>query len=231
VWEDVQTVLHHDPAARRALEVLLVYPGLHAVWLHRISHALWRRGWVLPPRVLSHLARAWTGIEIHPGARLGRRVFIDHGMGIVVGETAQVGDDCLLYAGAVLGGTSLERTERHPRLGAGVVVGTHACILGPIHVGDGAKVGSNSVVVRDVPAGSTVVGVPGRLGSRRSARHLDHADLPDPVAGLLQELMQKVEVLQARVATLEGGPVGLGGRADEMDAFREDLEAGAEGEG
>lgn len=219
--EDIETVLAHDPAARNALEVVLVYPGLHAIWLHRLSHALWRRGLVIAPRVLAHLTRAATGIEIHPGARLGRRVFIDHGMGIVIGETAAVGDDCLLYKGVVLGGTSLERRERHPILGRGVVVGTNACVLGPIQLGDGAKVGSNSVVIRDVPSCATVVGVPGRVataGGPRSQLAHAHADLPDPVASLLSSLVDEVDTLRHRVASLEGNP-DPNGRDDELGAF------------
>jgi serine O-acetyltransferase len=224
VLEDIEAVLEHDPAARNALEVVMVYPGLHALWLHRISHALWRRGWVLSPRVLAHLTRAWTGIEIHPGARFGRRVFIDHGMGIVVGETATVGDDCLLYKGAVLGGTSLERAERHPTLGKGVVVGTNACVLGPIHIGDGAKIGSNSVVVRDVPDHATAVGVPAKLAGQRRSAALDHADLPDPVTTALRAMMDEIEALRARLSALDGqGDDALKGRADELAAFDEPL--------
>ncbi|MCB9521389.1 MAG: serine O-acetyltransferase [Myxococcales bacterium] len=220
--EDVDAVLAHDPAARTALEVLLVYPGLHAIWAHRVAHVLWRRGHVITPRVIAHFSRGLTGVEIHPGARVGRRVFIDHGMGIVIGETAAVGDECLLYKGVVLGGTSLARTERHPTLGRGVVVGTNACILGPIHVGDGAKIGSNSVVVRDVPEGATAVGVPGKVAaaphdSRARLMHA-HGDLPDPVASVLQALVDEVETLRRRLAALEGEG-GLAGRDGEMDRF------------
>ncbi len=206
IVDDIRAVLEHDPAARHALEVVLVYPGLHALWMHRVSHGMWKRGWITVPRVLAHMNRMATGIEIHPGARFGRGVFIDHGMGIVVGETAVVGDECLLYKGVVLGGTSLERRERHPRLGRGVVVGTNACVLGPIHLGDGARVGSNSVVIRDVPAGATVVGVPGRVSTdRRRYEQLEHASLPDPVANVLSELISEVERLRERVNQLEDG--------------------------
>ncbi len=224
VVEDVDAVLENDPAARTALEVVLVYPGLHAIWLHRVAHALWKREQVLLPRLLAHWNRAATGVEIHPGAKLGRKVFIDHGMGIVIGETATVGDECLLYKGVVLGGTSLERKERHPTLGRAVVVGTNASVLGPIHIGDGAKIGSNSVVIRDVPAGSTVVGVPGKVmagGKGRSARgQLDHADLPDPVANVLGALVEELDALRARVAELEGAPEPrLAGRSSEHDGF------------
>ena len=224
--EDIDAVLEHDPAARSALEVILTYPGLHAIWLHRIAHGRWRRGHVLGPRVLAHLTRFMTGIEIHPGATLGRRVFIDHGMGIVIGETARVGDDCLLYKGVVLGGTSLERTERHPTLGKGVVVGTNACVLGPIQIGDGARVGSNSVVIRAVPAASTVVGVPGKVAGpgRRTQMSLDHANLPDPVAQVLQEMVDELETLRTRVRELEEGRVQprLHGRTHELSALDDD---------
>ena len=207
--EDIEAVLRHDPAARHALEVVLVYPGLHALWSHRLAHGMWRRGWVTGPRVLSHLTRWVTGVEIHPGARVGRGVFIDHGMGVVIGETATVGDGCLLYQGVVLGGTSLERKRRHPTLGRGVVVGTNASILGALHVGDGARVGSGSVVIRDVPAGATVVGVPGRVVERRGSRALlDHASLPDPVAAVLESLIDEVERLRAEVEKIRGTAAG-----------------------
>lgn len=221
IIEDVDAVLQNDPAARNALEVLTVYPGLHALWMHRVAHGMWRRGYVLVPRWLSHFNRGITGIEIHPGARVGRRVFIDHGMGIVIGETATVGDDCLLYKGVVLGGTSLERAERHPTLGRGVVVGTNASVLGPIHIGDNARVGSNSVVIRDVPEGSTVVGVPGRVAKeKRPLRaQLDHADLPDPVTQVLSALLDELEALRERIAQLEGKAPVLQGRDSEHDRF------------
>src|ERR1700730_4056777 len=188
VGEDIGAVRANDPAARSSLEVALVYPGLHALWLHRAGHALWKHDFKLGARMLSYANRFVTGIEIHPGARIGRRVFIDHGMGIVIGETATLGDGCLLYKGVVLGGTSLEPTVRHPQVGSGVVIGSNACILGAIHVGDHARIGSGSVVVRDVPPGATVVGVPGRLIVPKNARFdaaLDHANLPDPVTEMI----------------------------------------------
>ncbi|MHB1844637.1 MAG: serine O-acetyltransferase [Deltaproteobacteria bacterium] len=195
--EDVEAALKQDPAARGRLEVALCYPGVHALWIHRVSHALWGRGLVLGPRILSHLGRAWTGVEIHPGARVGRGVFIDHGMGVVIGETAEVGDGCVLYKGVVLGGVSQARVRRHPRLGSNVVVGSNACILGAIDVGVGARIGSGSVVIRDVPDNATVVGVPGRIvrESRRLAE-VTHADLPDPVADALRRLSQRVAQLE-----------------------------------
>ncbi len=227
IQEDVDTVLEHDPAARNAVEVVLTYPGLHAIWMHRVANSFWRRGAILGPRVLANVNRSLTGIEIHPGATLGRRVFIDHGMGIVIGETATVGDECLLYKGVVLGGTSLERKERHPTLGRAVVVGSNACVLGPIQVGDGAKIGSNSVVVRDVPDNATVVGVPGKVA--RASTTADgqaallhrHADLPDPVANVLQALVDEIEVLRRRVSEIEGTPKELHGRDSEMESFDE----------
>jgi serine O-acetyltransferase len=204
--EDIQAIKANDPAARSTLEVALVYPGLHAVWLHRAAHAMWRRDVKLGARLLAHTNRFVTGIEIHPGARIGRRVVIDHGMGIVIGETASVGDGCLLYKGIVLGGTSLERKVRHPQVGQNVVIGSNACILGNIHIGDHARIGSGSVVVREVPAEATVVGVPARVIVPAHARWdaaLDHANLPDPVTDMLRALAAQNERLRERVAALE----------------------------
>ncbi len=206
--EDIDTAIAHDPAARSRLEVAVTYPGLHAIWLHRVAHLLHRRRRRGTARLISAFNRFLTGVEIHPGATFGRRVFIDHGMGVVIGETAVVGDSCLIYKGVVLGGTSLERTDRHPKLGAGVVVGSNACVLGAIGVGDGARVGSGSVVIRNVPDHSTVVGVPGRTVAEGGnvAHHvvLDHADLPDPVVDLLRDLTDQVTALRARLDELEG---------------------------
>jgi serine O-acetyltransferase len=212
VGEDIGAARANDPAARSSLEVALVYPGLHALWLHRAGHALWRRDFKLAARLLAYGNRFVTGIEIHPGARIGRRVFIDHGMGIVIGETATIGDGSLLYKGVVLGGTSLEHSLRHPQVGRGVVIGSNACILGAIHIGDHARVGSGSVVVRDVPPGATVVGVPARLIVPRSARFdaaLDHANLPDPVTEMIRALAEQNEKLRERVALLES-KLGIG---------------------
>jgi serine O-acetyltransferase len=204
--EDVAAVFANDPAARSAAEVVLVYPGLHALWLHRIAHDLWNDGNLLEARALSHVNRFVTGIEIHPGASIGRRVVIDHGMGIVIGETATVGDGCLLYKGVVLGGTTLSKTRRHPQLGKGIVVGSNACILGAIHVGDGARVAANSVVVKPVPAGATVVGVPARVivpAHKRFDAALDHSNLPDPVAEMLRALAAQNERLRERLNAIE----------------------------
>ncbi len=196
--EDLEVAVRQDPAARSRLEVLLAYPGVHAVWLHRAAHALWKKDLVLAPRLLSQLNRFLTGVEIHPGATLGRRVFIDHGMGVVIGETAEVGDACVIYKGVVLGGVSQARVRRHPRLGKRVVVGSNACVLGAIEVGDGARIGSGSVVIRDVPEDATVVGVPGRVVTgRRGPPEAAHADLPDPVAEALQRLSHRVEAVES----------------------------------
>jgi serine O-acetyltransferase len=204
--EDIAAVRANDPAARSSLEVALVYPGVHAIWIHRARHVLWTHDVKLAARMLSYANRFATGIEIHPGARLGRRVFIDHGMGVVIGETATVGDGCLLYKGVVLGGTSLSHAVRHAQVGKGVVMGTNACILGAIHVGDHARIGAGSVVVKDVPPGGTVVGVPGRLMAPKRGRldaALDHANLPDPVAEMVRALAEQGERLRERVSELE----------------------------
>lgn len=228
IQEDVQAVMGNDPAARSAAEVVLSYPGLHALWVHRLAHGLWVEGRATAARLLSHVGRQLTGVEIHPGAQIGRKVFIDHGMGVVIGETAVVGDECLIYKGVVLGGTSLERSKRHPTLGRGVVVGSNACVLGNITIGDGARVGSGSVVVRDVPPGATAVGVPGRIVSTTVSRGpLDHGDLPDPMATLVRALMSQLEALQRRVEALEGGdPCATAeGLRDQEAALQASLEA------
>lgn len=209
IREDVHTIYTKDPAARTFLEVVTCYPGLHAVWFHRIAHGLWQRNHPLLARLVSHLNRFFTGVEIHPGARLGRRFFIDHGSGVVIGETSEIGDDVLMYQGAVLGGTSSERTKRHPTIGNGVVIGANAVILGNIVVADEAKVGSGSVVIESVPNGATVVGVPGRI-TRINGRRLeeqpqdllDHARLPDPVVETLRCLVDRVEILEKQVRDL-----------------------------
>lgn len=204
--EDIEAVRQNDPAARSSAEVVLLYPGIHALWMHRVANDLWSHGASFSARAVSHLNRFVTGIEIHPGATIGRRVFIDHGMGIVVGETATIGDDCLLYKGVVLGGTSLNRVKRHPQLGPGVVVGSNACVLGAIEIGAGARIGSGSVVVRPVPPGATVVGVPARIivpAHHRFDAALDHANLPDPVMDVMRMLIAQNEKLRTRVSHLE----------------------------
>jgi serine O-acetyltransferase len=175
--EDLDTASRRDPAVRSRAELLLAYPGLHAIWVHRLAERLWRRGLRLPARVLSHVNRAATGIEIHPGARIGRRFFIDHGMGVVIGETAEVGDDVMLYHGVTLGGRSMAREKRHPTVGDGVTIGAGARILGPVVVGARAQIGANAVVVHDVPPDAVVVGVPGRVLARPAETPL----VEDPV--------------------------------------------------
>lgn len=200
--EDVRAVRERDPAARSTLEVLFLYPGLHAVLIHRAAHRLWRAGGHFLARLLSHLGRAVTGIEIHPGAVIGRRVFMDHGMGIVIGETAEIGDDVTLYQGVTLGGTSLQRAKRHPTLGNGVVVGAGAIILGAVTVGEKARVGAGAVVVRDVPAGATVVGLAGRVIDQSAAPHpaLDLAESKgDHAVAALEVLIDRVAELEVRV--------------------------------
>ena len=206
--EDLQTVFAKDPAAKSTLEVLVCYPGLHAIWLHRLAHYLWKRKHHLLGRLVSHASRRWTGVEIHPGAIIGRRFFIDHGMGIVIGETTEIGDDVLMYKGCVLGGTSSERVKRHPTINDGVVIGSNAVILGPITVGANARVGSGAVVVKSVPANSTVVGVPGRVVRRDypvegPTGKLDHGRLPDPVVQALSISAIRVDELEERIRLLE----------------------------
>lgn len=199
IREDIRTVFKKDPAARSTLEVICCYPGLHAVWIHRISHWLWNRHFYFLARLLSHISRMLTGIEIHPGAKLGRRVFIDHGSGVVIGETAEVGDDVLIYMGVVLGGTALEKVKRHPTIENDVVIGSGASILGPITVGSGAKIGAGSVVIRPVPPGATVVGVPGRIAEPQpsvSAGQLDHDKLPDPALVIISQMLDRLSRLE-----------------------------------
>ena len=205
IKEDIQTVFARDPAARSVLEVLLCYPGLHALWAHRWAHFLWCHRLRLLARLVSHINRFFTGIEIHPGAGIGRRCFIDHGAGVVIGETSEIGDDVLLYQGVVLGGTTLEKNKRHPTLGNGVEMGSGAIALGPINIGTGARIGSGSVVIRSVPPGVTVVGIPGRVVTKREkpAMDLEHGKLPDPVAEALRLVLKDQHGLEARLKRLE----------------------------
>jgi serine O-acetyltransferase len=199
IREDIRTVFEKDPAARSTLEVICCYPGLHAVWVHRISHSLWTRHFYFLARLLSHISRMLTGIEIHPGAKLGRRVFIDHGSGVVIGETAEVGDDVLIYMGVVLGGTALEKIKRHPTIENDVVIGSGASVLGPITVGRGAKIGAGSVVIRSVPPGATVVGVPAKIAEPQpsvSAGQLDHDKLPDHVLTVMSQMLDRLSRLE-----------------------------------
>lgn len=198
-----------DPAARTYFEVLTTYPGVHAILLHRLSHRLWRRGFRYPARLLSFLGRLWTNIDIHPGATIGRRFFIDHGAGVVIGETAEIGDDVTLYHGVTLGRTSWSKGKRHPTLGNGVLVGAGAKILGPITLGDNVRVGANSVVVKDVPANRTVVGIPGRIVQGKDSvamnpqsLDLDHHRIPDVISEHLGQLMARLEALEQQLARL-----------------------------
>jgi serine O-acetyltransferase len=216
--EDVACVFERDPAARNAFEVLTTYPGLHAVLMHRLSHRLWNLGLKWLARLLSHVARLFTGIEIHPGAQIGRRFFIDHGMGVVMGETAVIGDDCTLYHGVTLGGTSWQKGKRHPTLGRDVVVGAGAKVLGPIEIGDGARIGSNSVVVKSVSRGATVVGVPGRVVDRSTDKKQEQRavtaqrigfdaygatrDAPDPVAHAINCMLDHIHLLDQRLEAM-----------------------------
>jgi serine O-acetyltransferase len=207
IREDIKAVFDKDPAARSVWEVLCCYPGLHAVWLHRVAHWLWVHDLRFLGRLVSHVNRWLTGIEIHPGAKLGRRVFIDHGMGVVIGETAEVSDDVLMYQGVVLGGTALQKVKRHPTIGKNVVIGSGSIVLGPITVGDNAKVGAGSVVVRPVPEGATVVGVPARLVGQpepgRAAIDLQHGALPDPVVRAISESLDRQSRLEERMRDVE----------------------------
>ncbi|MCB4360950.1 serine O-acetyltransferase [Quatrionicoccus australiensis] len=211
--EDLACVFQRDPAARSTFEVLTTYPGVHAVLTHRLSHRLWRAGWRFPARLLSFLGRTLTNVDIHPGATIGRRFFIDHGACVVIGETAEVGNDVTLYHGVTLGGTSWNKGKRHPTLADGVVVGAGAKILGPIMIGERVRVGANSVVVKNVPADRTVVGVPGRIVDTRagSARpengiSLDHNLLPDPVAKSIACLIERIESMEKELAELRHEP-------------------------
>lgn len=205
--EDMRVVFERDPAVRSVLEIIFCYPGFHAVLFYRLGHGLWRRKFYFLARLVSHLGRFFTGIEIHPGAKIGRGFFIDHGMGVVIGETAEIGENCTLYHGVTLGGTSWAKEKRHPTLGNNVVVGSGAKILGPFTVGDNSKIGSNSVVVKEVPPNSTVVGVPGRIvmteGMKTEERtDLEHGKLPDPEAKAISCLFDQIRALERKVAAL-----------------------------
>src|SRR4051794_11392097 len=198
IREQIETIFREDPAAKSVLEIVLCYPGFHAVLAHRLAHRLYKAGVPLLPRVISQISRFFTGIEIHPGATIGRRLFIDHGMGVVVGETSEIGDDVLMYQNVTLGGTGKETGKRHPTIGNHVVIGTGAKILGNILVGDNVKVGAGSVVVKSVPDNTTVVGIPGRVVRMRteSCDQLEHGKLPDPEGQALDELRGRVDELE-----------------------------------
>ena len=204
VRDQFETIFQRDPAARGVLEIVFCYPGFHAVLLHRIAHRLWKGGLRFPARVVSQLSRFLTGVEIHPGAQIGRRFFIDHGMGVVIGETAEIGDDVLLYQGVTLGGTGKEKGKRHPTIGNHVVIGTGAKVLGAIQIGDHVKIGAGSVVIHPVPDHSTVVGIPARIVRVRgdSPDNLEHGTLPDPEGALIDSLTGRIEQLENTLKTL-----------------------------
>jgi serine O-acetyltransferase len=204
IREQIETVFRGDPAAKSALEIFFCYPGFHAILLHRVAHSLYGSGFNLLARIVSQFNRTLTGIEIHPGATIGRRCFIDHGMGVVIGETTEIGDDVLLYQGVTLGGTGKEKGKRHPTIGDSVVIGTGAKILGNITVGSHTKIGAGSVVIRSVPDYSTVVGVPGRVVRARvdTGDYLEHGTLPDPEGQLIDDLTKRIEQLEAQIKLL-----------------------------
>ncbi len=206
IRHDIRSVFDRDPAARSVLEIIFCYPGLHAIWFHRIAHWLWNRGLYFPGRFVSHLGRFFTGIEIPPGATIGRGFFIDHGMGVVIGETAEIGDNVTLYHGVTLGGVSWEKVKRHPTLEDNVVIGSGAKILGPFTVGRNSKIGSNSVVVKEVPPQSTVVGIPGRVVMAPEAKEdrvdLEHGKLPDPEAKAISCLFDQIRELERKYSEL-----------------------------
>ena len=215
IKKDVRAIFKRDPAAKSTLEILLCYPGLHAIWFHRLAHPLYKRGWVLLPRLISNISRFLTGIEIHPGAKLGEGLFIDHGTGVVIGETAEIGDSVTLYQGVTLGGTGKEKGKRHPTIGNNVVVATGAKVLGSFTVGDNSKIGAGSVVLHAVPPNSTVVGIPGQVvvkdgkkvnelsGSEEYDIDLEHDQLPDPIAEMLICMHRNMTKMENRIAQLE----------------------------
>jgi serine O-acetyltransferase len=205
--EDIKAIFERDPAARSTLEVVFCYPGLHAVWIHRVAHWFWIHKMFFLGRFISHFGRFLTGIEIHPGATIGRKFFIDHGMGVVIGETAEIGDNVTLYHGVTLGGVSWEKVKRHPTVEDNVVIGSGAKVLGPFTVGNGSRIGSNSVVVKEVPPNSTVVGVPGRIvmasEKRAEKTDLEHGKLPDPEAKAIACLFDQIRELERKFSEME----------------------------
>lgn len=200
--DDLRAVFDRDPAVRSVFEIFFCYPGFHAMLFYRVAHWLWTKNFKFLGRFVSHLGRFMTGIEIHPGAKIGRGFFIDHGMGVVIGETAEIGENCTLYHGVTLGGTSWAKEKRHPTLGNNVVIGSGAKVLGPFTVGDNSKIGSNSVVVKEVPEDATVVGIPGKIvisGQKSTGIDLEHGDLPDPVAKAVTCMMEQIARLEDKV--------------------------------
>ncbi|HVA76725.1 MAG TPA: serine O-acetyltransferase EpsC [Candidatus Binataceae bacterium] len=205
--EDIRAVFERDPAARTTLEVVLAYPGLHAIWFHHTAHWLWEHHLKLLARLVSEFSRWLTGIEIHPGATVGRRLFIDHGMGVVVGETAEIGEDVLIYQGVTLGGTSLKKEKRHPTIEDHVMISAGASVIGPVRIGRGSRIGAGAVVVSSAPPYSTIVGIPGKVIEGESARHdvaeLEHGKLPDPVARAINGLLDKLNQIGVRMEEVE----------------------------
>ncbi|MDR9792870.1 MAG: serine O-acetyltransferase [Bacillaceae bacterium] len=204
--EDVEVVFDQDPAARSYLEVILTYSGLHAIWAHRLAHAFYKRKLYFIARVISQISRFFTGIEIHPGAKIGRRFFIDHGMGVVIGETCEIGDNVTVYQGVTLGGTGKEKGKRHPTIKNNVLIAAGAKVLGSITIGENSKIGAGSVVLRDVPDNSTVVGIPGRVvvqNGKKVRKDLNHRDLPDPISDKLKELEKEIGKLKAELDNLK----------------------------
>jgi len=202
---DIDAVMENDPAARSRFDAIFTYAGLHAIWAHRFAHFFFRHRWCTVARIISQVSRFFTGIEIHPGAQIGRKLFIDHGMGVVIGETCEIGDDVVIYQGVTLGGTGKEKGKRHPTIGNRVVIASGAKVLGSFKVGDNANIGANSVVLREVPPNSTVVGIPGRIVKRngkRVADRLDHANLPDPVVDTFRQMQKEINELKAEVEQL-----------------------------
>jgi serine O-acetyltransferase len=230
--EDIRTVMAKDPAARSTIEVILLYPGLHALWCHRLAHFLWQRNLQLLARTVAHFSRFLTGIEIHPGAKIGNRFFIDHGAGVVIGETSEIGDDVLMYQGVVLGGTTLEKRKRHPTIGDNVVMGTGSVALGAITIGDGARIGSGSVVVKSVPPGATVVGIPGRTVHDRHEHIIDleHGKLPDPVAEAIRLVLKEQDKLEERLKKVESAS-GIASKDEFKEARKEIEQEFSQGEG
>jgi len=202
---DIQAVFDNDPAARSWFEVVFTYSGLHAIWFHRMAHALYKRKFYTLARIISQFSRFMTGIEIHPGAKIGNRLFIDHGMGVVIGETCEIGDDVVIYQGVTLGGTGKEKGKRHPTIGNNVVIGSGAKVLGSFKVGDNSNIGANSVVVREVPPNSTVVGIPGRIvrSNGRRVDRLDHTKIPDPIMEMFRSMQREIEELRGELETLK----------------------------
>lgn len=202
---DINAIKSRDPAARNSLEIFLLYPSIHAVFWHRPAHFLYRHKWLFLARAISQVTRFWTGIEIHPGAKIGKGLLIDHGSGVVIGETAEVGDDCTIYQGVTLGGTGKEKGKRHPTLGNNIIVGSGAKVLGPFKVGDNSKIASNAVVLSEIPPDCTAVGVPARIVKRngKKVEALDHVHIPDPVAQELCRMKQKIKRMEKRLKELE----------------------------